>query len=68
MIYVYYNDDYEINGGIGLKEVETREEAADFISDRLQKDSNRKVDMYKVIRGDELDIKPVQVVTKVVIN
>lgn len=35
MVYVYYHDDYEINGGIGLKEVENREEAADFISERL---------------------------------
>lgn len=66
MIYfVYYNDGYYENGDVGLKICNTRDEAEIFISERISQDSKRTIDMYVVIEGNQLDIRAVEVVTKV---
>lgn len=63
--FVYFNDDYCENGGVGLKEVTSPADVETFITDRMAQDPKRKIDMYTVIEGNKRSIRPIEVVTKV---
>ena len=62
--YVYYEDDYPDNGGIGLVGFSSLEDACGFIEERLR---NHRGDLkdYTLIQGNIVNIKAVSVVTKV---
>jgi hypothetical protein len=65
MIYVYHEDDYYDNGGVGLEKFETRQLAADWITERMKLQAQRVaggVARYTVIDGTELHIVPKRVV------
>lgn len=64
--FVYYNDDYENNGGIGLVICETEEDVCTFIEQRIdQKPTERVIGNYRVIRGVEAIIETIETVAKV---
>jgi hypothetical protein len=60
--YVYYYDDYAENGGIGLEVFEEKDEALQFIEDRMKQDRGRKLEDYKLLYGRELKLKAVETV------
>jgi len=52
-IYVYYNDDYDNVGGIGLESFTTKKDAKEWINSRLRaRESN--ISDYRIIEGFEL--------------
>jgi hypothetical protein len=63
--FVEYNDDYYENGGHGVEIFETKQIALDFIENRISKDINRKLDNYTLIYGQIIELKSVNVVTKI---
>lgn len=65
MIFVYYEDGYCGNGDHGMEEFTTKDEATAFIESRLSQDSSRNLSMYKLIEGKRLDLKSVEVITRV---
>lgn len=71
--YVYYSDDYAGDwDSPGFEEFETKEQAINFIQARMSElhssGSARTTDMYQLIEGEELKIKPVETVTKIVVE
>jgi hypothetical protein len=70
--FVFFNDDYENSGGIGLKECETQQEAAGFIEERLELSQDgpfkRDVNNYTVIYGKKAALTTEEVTTKVKIE
>lgn len=66
-LFVYYEDDYADNGGMGLQEFDNVQEAQAFIEKRLGFDGCRKktIDDYKVIEGRRLKVEPKVVVKSV---
>lgn len=67
--FVYYEDDYPGNGGIGMKAFGIPEDATGFIEERLAQDPNkRKITDYTVIYGRELAIEAIEIAIKVRIN
>ena len=69
MIFVYYNDDYEDMGGHGLESFDTEVAAESFIEKRMSQDyRDKRVDCYTVIEGDKLEIKKLEVITKIRLN
>jgi len=64
--FVYYNDDYYENGGVGLEQVNNSEAACAFIEKRIgQNPAERDLSDYILIRGEELNIEKYEAVTKV---
>lgn len=62
MIFVYY-DLYE-NGGVGLQRCQSRDEAAEFIQNRMKDDRGKpSLENYTVIDGRTIEIEAVQVAT-----
>jgi hypothetical protein len=66
--FVFYQDDYAENGGVGLAEFGTKAEAEAFIVERMSRSSEPNILAYKVISGFEHAIEKVQVVSKVKIG
>ena len=66
--WVYHEDDYPDMGGVELVMFDTREEAEEFILDRVTSSPNRKLSMYTVIHGERLEISEAEVIKKVKIN
>lgn len=68
-IYVYYEDDYADNGGIGLSEFNQTEGAMEhallFIEERMKSHPKATIENYRMILGKELPLEAAQVVTKV---
>lgn len=63
--FVYYQDDYYENGGIGLSCHEDKESALAFIHERLSLNKTNTLDHYTLIEGKMLTLKAVEYVTKV---
>lgn len=63
-VFVFYSDDYEDNGGVGLEEFDSISGAEAFIIQRMSSDKERELRNYRVIVGREWKICPVTVVTK----
>ena len=64
MYFVYYSDDYEENGGVGLERLKSEEEVIAFIESRM-KVFNGKPENYTVIEGFEVAVEPVEKVRSV---
>ena len=63
--FVYFNDDYENVGGVGLKEFETIEDACRFIEDRILAKPSRTIDEYILISGRRIEIETYETITKI---
>jgi len=64
-IFVFRDDDYPGDGGVGLEMFDTTSEAVAYITGRLAQDDERSILNYTVIKGVELRLKVVEVATKV---
>jgi len=53
-VFVFHNDGYYEDGGVDFKDFDTIDQANQFINDRMSEDSNRKIQMYRVVLGKEL--------------
>lgn len=62
--FVEYSDDYADNGGQGVDMFDTKQEALDFIQKRITERSS-KLSCYTLIYGKILELKSVDVVTKI---
>jgi hypothetical protein len=62
--FVYYADDYYDNGGVGLEKFDIKAEALAFIERRLKLHQEPRLDKYTLIEGEQLELKPVETVTK----
>jgi len=64
--YVYYNDDYYSNGGVGVETLDTLQNALEFIEHRLEHHAGA-VDLssYHLIEGKEIKLQAVASITKV---
>lgn len=67
-IFVSYRDDYDDNGGVGIRAFHTRSEAQDFITQRMRVVENPDITNYQVIEGKVLPIKVVATVAVVKIE
>jgi hypothetical protein len=69
--YVFYSDDYADHGGEGWKDFDKKDEALEFIEDRLKQPSASRyvkgLSDYILIYGKELELKAEKIITKVVI-
>lgn len=65
MIFVFYNDDYADNCGVGLARFESRDHAAEFIAERMKTAQRPDKINYTVIEGRELSILPKEVATRI---
>ena len=64
--YVFYEDDYQDAGGVGLEEFDKEREATEFIESRIsQEPTRRDLSKYKLIRGKPLELEAVQTIAKV---
>ena len=64
--YVYYKDDFEDMGGVGIEIFGTEEEVCRFIEERMKEGYNEKtIKDYLVIEGNEKDIITVKEVEKI---
>jgi hypothetical protein len=63
--FVYYDDDYIENGGVGFGKFDSLPEATKFIEDRISQDKTRNIYDYKIIVGKQLIIEIVETVTKI---
>ena len=63
--FVFFNDDYPDNGGVGLREFDSEEGALKFINERLAQHPKASVKSYRLIEGDALAIEPAEVVTRI---
>lgn len=68
MIFVYYNDDYPDNGGLGLERFPTAEKAEAFIAERMKHSLRKVLSDYTVIGGEELTVRAAEVVKTVKIE
>lgn len=67
--YVFYEDDYSENGGIGLEEFESETEATVFIEGRIsERDTDRTINCYTLIQGKERKIKAIETVTRIEVD
>lgn len=66
MWYVFYEDDWCDNGGVGLEKFEELPGALAFIEKRMAAEpGERPLDRYTLIEGHEAPLKPLTVVTKI---
>ena len=63
--FVEYNDDYADNGGIGLEQFDEKQQALEFVEKRMKQDSSRTLSNYTLIKGEDIQMKAVEVVTKI---
>lgn len=66
--FVYYDDDYADNGGIGLAEFEDSSTAAAFIESRMSSHPDPKLENYTVIDGRKMNLSVREQITRVVIQ
>jgi hypothetical protein len=67
--YVFHDDDYFENGGIGLREFDSQHEAIAFIDTRLQSiRSAGKLENYTLIHGEQLQLTVVQRISQVAVK
>ena len=64
--FVYYDDDYPDDGGIGIEECDSTSAATKFIEDRISADPiHRTLDKYTLIYGFKKEIKAVKSVVRI---
>ena len=65
--YVFYNDgEYPDDSCIGLDFFFDKQAAIDFINERIKQNPEyRKIEMYTLIKGNELQLKVVEIITKI---
>lgn len=64
--FVYYDDDYPDNGGIGIEECASKSEVTKFIEDRISADPiHRSLDKYTLIYGFKKKMKTVKSVVRI---
>lgn len=63
--FVFYNDDYADNGGIGFEAFASEADALKFIEQRLSEHSNTGLDAYRLVAGCEVNIEAAETVTRV---
>jgi len=65
-VFVYFCDDYDELGGIGLEEFGNDQDAIAFIKERLGKvgDRNKGTDLncYQVFRGCRVKLEPIEII------
>lgn len=66
--FVFYDDDYPGNGGIGLNKFDSQEEAAKFIQLRMADKEKPDISNYTVIKGAQQGIAEVSRVTEISIS
>ena len=67
--FIFYDDDYPDNDGVGLHKEDTEYKAISFIENRIADNpTERKISMYTLIEGRELSIEEVEVVKKIKIS
>ncbi len=60
--YVFYEDDYPDNDGVGMKSFTTLQPALDFIVERMKLSTKRTLNDYTLIEGKKLEVKAVDIV------
>ena len=64
--FLFYDYDYHENGGVGFESFDTKQEALQFINDRLKTtDESVPLSAWKLIRGQQLDLEVVERITEV---
>ncbi len=65
--YVFWEDDYYEEGGVGFEGFDTVEEALEFIQERIKKSDNIKIDLnrYKLICGKQLLLAVKEIASKI---
>jgi hypothetical protein len=66
--HVFYEDGWPSDGDVGLSSFKEEQEALDFIQDRMTNSCARHVENYMLIKGKILDLKAVEVVTKIIVE
>ena len=64
--FLFYSYDYYENGGVGFESFDSKQEALQFINDRL-KATNEVVTLsdWRLVQGQELSLKAVERITEV---
>lgn len=63
--FVYYVDGYPEDGDFGMASFPKESEALQFIEGRLKHGENRRLDQYTLVKGYLMQLKPVEVITKI---
>ena len=63
--FVFYDDDYPDNDGVGLVCYEKKEDALAFVTGRMAQNTKRCLNDYTLIHGDTMPMKAVNVITKI---
>lgn len=63
--FVYYEDDYPDNGGVGLLSFDNLSDAKSFIEGRLLQIPNTTLENYLLIEGRAMQLSVVAQVTKI---
>ncbi len=63
--FVFYDDDYPGNGGIGLSKFSSQHEAEEFIKTRMAERDKPDISNYTVIEGVERKVVEISRVTEV---
>jgi len=63
MFFVYYDDDYPENGGVGFEKFETEKLLFEFIAKRIKEDPTRELTNYTVVKGDAYILEGIQYAT-----
>jgi hypothetical protein len=66
MFYVFYNDGYADDGGVGFEEFASDEAAISFVEQRLAGAAEPDIKDYTIVVGRIMEIRAIEVVTKVV--
>lgn len=67
--YVFYDDDYCEDGGMGFKGFDNSELALRFIEERMiDRDEEADISEYRLIEGVERRIVPYQQITKITVE
>lgn len=65
--FVFYEDDYPDNGGVGLEVFDEVGKAEEFILDRMKSKDTEQI-KYTVIKGEQMQIVKKEVTTKISIE
>lgn len=63
--HVYWNDDYDDNGGIGLESFDDQEQALFFITTRMALDGKRTLENYTYIVGKIIQLEAAKRITEI---
>lgn len=63
MFFVYYNDDYEDAGGVGLEKFKTGKEVQEWLTERITS-RNSDSRMYTVIAGEEIGSRVIKEIVR----